>query len=228
MLTFLQQKCKWRTTGSCCATDRVLLLDFSYSTPFAYQDALSFSRLFCDRSSHRGGGSFPFSVSVVQRLCFWEGMRQLARSWVCWCSPCSVSLHGREILRDSPGVVGVVEPCRNQCLCLCEQGSKWLVEPRFQVAVCRWARWSCIFNTVGYKWPIFTSAYIIYSIPSLPSSLSDVLCIDLSFTLQLHFALLHFNDIWSSFIHIWVHWYKWKKRNNQHTWFIWWHKNVIS
>ena len=142
--------------------------------------------------------------------------------------PRSVSLHWREVLRDKPRAVGAVEPYGNQCLCFWEQGSKWLVEPRFQVALCRGAHWSCIFNTVGYKWPIFTSAYIIYIIPSLPSSLSDVLCIDLSFTLQLHFALLHFNDIWSSFIHIWVHWYKWKRRNNQHTWFIWWHKNVIS
>lgn len=51
------------------------------------------------------------------------------------------------------------------------------------------------FLMVGYKWPIFTFAYIIYMIPSLPSSLSAVLCIDLSFTLQPHFALLHFNDI---------------------------------
>lgn len=93
------------------------------------------------------------------------------------------------------GTVGAAEPCGNQCLCRWEQGSKWLVEPRFQVAVCRGACRSCIFDTVGYKWPIFTSAYIMYIIPSLPSSLSDVLCIDLSFTLQLHFALLHFNDI---------------------------------
>lgn len=93
------------------------------------------------------------------------------------------------------GTVGTAEPCGNPCLCLWEQGSKWLVEPRFQVAVCRGACRSRIFDTVGYKWPIFTSAYIMYIIPSLPSSLSDVLCIDLSFTLQLHFALLHFNDI---------------------------------
>lgn len=228
MFIFLQQKWEQRTAGSCYATDGVLLLGFSYGAPFACQDALSPSGFSIGRPGHRDDVSLPFSVSTAGQLCLWGRRRQPARSWAHWCSPHLVSLHWRAILWDSLGAVGAVEPCGNQHLRLWEQGSKWLVEPCFQVAVCRGAHWSRIFNTVGYKWPVFTSAYIIYIIPSLPSSLSDVLCIDLSFTLQLHFALLHFNDIWSSFIHIWVHWYKWKRRNNQHTWFIWWHKNVVS
>lgn len=202
MLTFLQEKRKRRTAGSCSAMDRVLLLGFSYGAPFACKDALSFSGF---------SSGLPFSVSTARQLCFWGRRRQPARSWAHWCSPRLVSLHWRATLWDSLGAVGAVEPCGNQHPRLWEQGSKWLVEPCFQVAVCKGAHWSRIFNTVGYKWPVFTSAYIIYIVPSLPSSLSDVLCIDLSFTLQLHFALLHSNDIWSSFIHIWVHWYKWKK-----------------
>lgn len=90
--------------------------------------------------------------------------------------------------RGQLGLVGIKAraPGNNQASGMWSPASQWLCEEGLAEAA---------FLMVGYKWPIFTFAYIIYMIPSLPSSLSAVLCIDLSFTLQPHFALLHFNDI---------------------------------
>lgn len=178
MLTVLQQKCKWKTTGSSCSAAEA-------EGPFA---------------AHL----WPTSLS-------WPQTSRLCCAWLLLHStptPQHAGLH-----RGQLSLVGINCP---RAMKQMAYGSQWLYAERLT---------KTIFSRAAYKWPVYTFAYII---PSPPSFLSDVLCIDLSFILQLHFALLQFNDIWSSFIHIWVHWCKWKKINNQHTWFIWWHEDALS
>ena len=93
-----------------------------------------------------------------------------------------------DLHRGQLGLVGIKAraPGNNRASGMWSPVSQWLCAEGLAEAA---------FLMVGYKQPIFTFAYIMYKIPSLPSSLSAVLCIDLSFTLQPHFALLHFNDI---------------------------------
>lgn len=120
----------------------------------------------------------PFAAHVQPTSPSWPQTPRLCCAWLLLHStpmPQCAGLH-----RGQLNLVGIDCP---RAMKQVAYGSQWLCADRLA---------KTIFLTAAYKWPVYTFPYII---PSPPSFLSDVLCIDFSNCILHYYILMIFEAL---------------------------------